>query len=177
MNVKFAMLNRHLRCRPTQGKYDRRGATSDIIFRSKVPYFQWAMVFIHCNCRLIWCSNRSRDAGRTSVVSGDLKHVSLAFQIFQLSFTVLELSLLSVYDGYYLFPVFQCVARRRSYFVCARCPQTRIFSIWNISVTIYRFGVNATSGLWRLLSFSVVPIRRATSVRLPLCRATSKIQA
>ncbi len=40
------------------------------------------------------CCNRSRDVGRTSIVSRDLQNVCLALGIFQLSFRVLELVIL-----------------------------------------------------------------------------------
>jgi hypothetical protein len=70
-----------------------------------------------------WCCNRSRDVGRTSIVSGDLKNVCLTFEIIQLSLTVLELLQLPVYGGYYLFPMFQYVARRQLYQGCFRRPR------------------------------------------------------
>jgi hypothetical protein len=92
---------------------------------------------------------------------------------FQLSFTVLELLLLPVYDSYYLFPLFHYVAQRRSHCLCVRRPQKYMFSIWNFSFIFYCFGVITSSGLW-LLSTSDVPIRRATSIVLWLYPATTK---
>ncbi len=51
-------------------------------------------------------------------MSGELENVCSAFRIFHLSFTVPELLLLPVYDGYYRVAVLEEVARRRLYFRC-----------------------------------------------------------
>ncbi len=60
------MLMIYFRGRPRQWKYDRSGATSDIIFRSEVPYF-WRPSFTG-TVDFRYC-NRSRDVGHTSFVS------------------------------------------------------------------------------------------------------------
>jgi hypothetical protein len=125
----------------------------------------------------LWCCNRPRNVGLTSIVSGDLGDVCLVFGIFQLLFTVLELLLLPLYGGYYLFLVFQYVVRRRSYYGCVRRPQKYMFSIWNFPLTIHPYGIITTSGLWRLVSTYGFAICRATSIILPLYRATSKMYA
>ncbi len=158
------MLNIHFRGRPTQWKYGRRGATSDIIFRSEVPYFRWTTAFTHCNYRFMVLQQVAR---RRSYFDCVRRPEKSAF-----SFTVLEL-LLPVYGGYYLFPVFHDVARRRSYYGCVRRPQKCTFGLWNFPIIIHPYGVITTSGLRRLLSISGVTLRCATSVILPLCRATS----
>jgi hypothetical protein len=63
---------------------------------------RWATAFIHATID-IGCSNRLHDISRTSIVSGDLKNVCLAFRIFQLSIIVLELLLLPVHIDCHLF--------------------------------------------------------------------------
>jgi hypothetical protein len=102
-----------------------------------------------------WCSNLSRDVGHTTFASGDLKNVCLAVGIFQLSFIVSELLLLPVYGGYYTFPVFQYVARRRPYFHCVGRPRKCRFSIWNFFHITCRSGFLTASGRWRPRVISV----------------------
>jgi hypothetical protein len=53
------------------------------------------------------------------------------------------------YDGYYLFPVFQYVVRRRSYFRCVWRPREHMYIIWTFSFIIYRCAVITTSSRLR----------------------------
>jgi hypothetical protein len=82
--------------------------------------------------------NRLLDVGRTLTVSGNLKNACLEFGIFHLSFTVLELLLLPVYGGYYPFPVFQHIARRRSFYGCVGDLENvrSAFGIFQLSFTV-----------------------------------------
>jgi hypothetical protein len=129
------MLNTHFWSRPTQQKYDQRGATSDISFRSGAQHFRWRRPSFTTTIEFR-CCNRLRGVDRPSIVSGDLENVCLALGIIHLSFTVLGLILLPVYGGYYLFQVFQYVARHCSYFHCDRRPRKCTVSIWNFLLSL-----------------------------------------
>jgi hypothetical protein len=101
------------------------------------------------------CCNRSRDVSRTSLASGDLKNICLVCEIFQFLFAVLELVLLPVYGGCYRFPVYQYVARSRSYFLCVGRPRKCTLKFWNVSPITCRSTLVTTSRRRRLYFISV----------------------
>jgi hypothetical protein len=99
MNEKFQTLNIHCRYRSAQWKYDRRCATSDIIFllKSRTCGGRWPSLTATGDFR---CSNASCDVDHTSIVSGDLENVRLTFEIFLLSLVIPDLLLLPVDCGH-----------------------------------------------------------------------------
>jgi hypothetical protein len=90
----------------------------------------------------------SRDIVQTTVVSGGLENIRLAFGNFQLSFTLIESFLLQVYGSCYLFPVLPDVARRRSNFHYVGQPRKRrlAFGISFLSFTVVDLMLLPVSG-------------------------------
>jgi hypothetical protein len=78
-------------------------------FSYHLPF--WSHYYFRFTAAAIYfrCSNTSRVVVHTAIVSDDLENVSSALGIFYLSFIFIELLLLLVYGGCYLFLVFHYV--------------------------------------------------------------------